>query len=66
MVAPLKSNVEFAQRLLTNTQDPQVKEIAKLILFTSKLVLFFVNDLLDQRFMQVGHFTPSYVSGYIS
>ena len=47
MVGPLQASVELSRRMISHTIDPQVRADGKLILFSSNLVLYLINDLLD-------------------
>ena len=58
MLGPLKANVEVAENLIRHLDDPQCREMAQIIEISSKLILFHANDLLDQRFLQNGYFSP--------
>ena len=66
MVGPLQASVELSRRMISHTIDPQVRADGKLILFSSNLVLYLVNDLLDEQYIRVGHFTPLFEVGLIS
>lgn len=45
---------------------PKEREMAHVIFISSKMILFHANDLLDQRFIQDGHFVPAYASGSVT
>ena len=61
MIGPLKVNVEICDNLIKYLQENLVcLEMAKTIKVTSKLLLFHAHDMLDQRFLESGMFTPIY------
>ena len=66
MLGPLRSNVDFAETLVKHLRSPTMKKKAQLISISSKLVLFHANDLLDLRFLQTGHFSPTFSNGSVS
>ena len=47
MIGPLKSNVEIAVNLIRTLKDQSKRELAQLLLVTSKHLLLHANDLLD-------------------
>ena len=63
MMGPLSANVNLSQRLLKLVTDEYQKMIVKNIFIASQLVLLHASDLLDQRIIEQGGFTPSYSLG---
>ena len=70
MVGPLKIIVDLSGTLINYCDQyklpSELKKIATTIQVSSKLVLFHSNDLLDQRIIQNGSFTPNYTHGSMS
>ena len=66
LLGPLKSNVDFAEYLVKHLKDSRMRKKAKLILISSKMIIFHANDMLDLRFLQTGNFTPSLSLGSAS
>ena len=58
MLGPLRANLEVSERLIRNLEQSKLREMAKTIHISSKLVMFHANDLLDQRIIQNGVFNP--------
>ena len=58
MIGPLKSNIEAAVRLIRYLKDNNLRMQAQIILVCSKQVILHANDLLDQKLIQNGSFTP--------
>ena len=63
MIGPMKSTEEAAVRLIRKLKDNSLREQAQVILICNKQVLLHANDLLDQKLLQNGQFTPSYRQG---
>ena len=59
MLTPLAINVEVAGRLIHQSDDGELKDMAQLILVNSKIVMLHANDLLDHKMIQNGNFVPS-------
>ena len=66
MLNVLKSSINFAERLARKTRNSNLKENAQVIVFSIKLVQYFLNDLADQRFLQNGLFKPFFVNGFVN
>ena len=59
MIGPLKTNVHIAESLMRLLSDnPACLELVQMIGITSKLIMFQAHDMLDQRFLENGMFTP--------
>ena len=58
IIGPLKANIDVAENLRRHQESLKCKEMAKMVVISSKLILFHANDLLDQKFLQNGLFTP--------
>ena len=66
MLGPLKSNEEAVTRLLAALKDPRLISLAKISLLSTKKVILHANDLLDQKLIQNGRFSPSYSPDSVS
>ena len=60
MLGPLKSNEEAAKCLLAGLRDSNLIHLARVSLLCTKQVLLHANDLLDQKLLQNGRFTPAF------
>lgn len=61
MLAPLKANVDIAERLIKNLRKFKIqKKMAETILISSQMVMLHANDMLDQRIIENGSFVPFY------
>ena len=49
IVTPIKVNIEMAERLMELRDLSRLREMAKIVCISSKLQLFYANDLLDYR-----------------
>ena len=59
MLAPLKANVDIAERLVNNLRKfPVQKKMVQTILISSQMVMLHANDMLDQRIIENGSFVP--------
>ena len=65
MLGPLKTCVEISDHLQKKLPNQHEKRMVQTMLVASQLVLFHANDLLDQRIIQNGSFTPDYQEGDI-
>ena len=67
IIGPLKANIDFAENLKRRCiNDPKSCELAKLIVVSSRLILFHANDILDHKFLQNGQFTPVFIQDSVS
>ena len=66
MLGPLKTNVEFSNRLVNLLRDKEHKKMCQTINISSKMILLHANDLLDHSILQHGNFVPAYSPGSIS
>ena len=51
LLGPLKSNIDFADYLVRHLKDSNMRKKAKLILISSKMIMFHANDMLDLEFL---------------
>ena len=66
MLNPLAINVEVAERLIQQSDDGELKDMAQVILVNSKIVMFHANDVLDHKMIQNGNFVPSKSYQFVS
>ena len=60
ITGPLKINEESATRLIQKLTDPHLINLARISLLCTKQVLLRANDLLDQKQLENGSFSPTY------
>ena len=54
MLAPLNGTIEIAEMLLTYQKDERQKNMLKMIITASRLVMCHSNDLLDYNVLEHG------------
>ena len=59
ILQPLQSNIDGAHLLMQSRNlPPELRKIALRLLISSKMVVFFANDLLDNNALEGSHFVP--------
>ena len=60
MVAPLKAQMDISNCILENSTDQKNRQMAKTINVSSQMLLLHTQDLLDQRIIDNGNFSPNF------
>ena len=67
MIGPLKVNMDLCENMINHLQgNLECLEMAKIIKVTSNIILFHAHDMLDQRFLESGMFTPIYTQDSVT
>ena len=60
MLAPLKANMELSTRLFRRMKTESDRQLAQTINISCNMLLLHAHDLLDQRIIENGSFSPHY------